>query len=263
MTSADVRCATASCRVGSKGRPSRRTRSARTCQRRGELLGHRGERADQVAVLAGPVEVVQHRQQRAEHRAGGLLGRPPPGRGRPACGSWRTRPSTRCRSGSARRARCAAPPARRRAPAAPRRSRAVGVRAGARPARRLAGLGASRSAGSGACPGAGRRRRLGLPASSGCAVRVDLAPVPDHDLLAGRLGGPRSSRPSASSDALAAVLRRRVLASLLVVLVDDLGVHDVVAAAGRTGPPRRPHRHRAGACGAGPARLASPAWPAA
>ena len=79
VTSAEVRWATASWRVGSNGSPfSPNAVSPNLPSAAVELLGHRAERPDQVAVLAGPVEIVEHRQQRAEHHAGGLLGRQRP-----------------------------------------------------------------------------------------------------------------------------------------------------------------------------------------
>src|SRR5207248_321528 len=46
-------------------------------QRVDQLLGHRAERADQVTVLAGPVHVVQYRQQRRQYRGDRLLGDEP------------------------------------------------------------------------------------------------------------------------------------------------------------------------------------------
>ena len=66
VTSAEVRWATASWRVGSNGSPFSPKASSPNLPRAAiELLGHAAERPDQVAVVAGPVEVVEHRQQRA------------------------------------------------------------------------------------------------------------------------------------------------------------------------------------------------------
>ena len=173
VTSADVWCATASCRVGSKGSPfSPNADQAELAGGRGQRLGHRGERTDQVAVLAGPVDVVEHRQQRGEHRTGGLLGGRTAVTVDPLAVVGVLRASPAAGRASARRARSAAPPARRRG-------------------RAPAALAAAPSSGSAArcAPPIGSPWLPWLVAHGfPCclAVRVDLAPVTDDDPL-GRL----------------------------------------------------------------------------
>ena len=261
-TSAEVWCATASCRVGSNGSPfSPKRGQAELAQRGGELLGHRAERPDQVAVLAGPVEVVEDRQQRGQHRAGGLLRDQRPGPGRPACGSWRTPPSPAAGPGSARRARTAAPPARRRAPAPAAAAVSTGSAgasttggAGRLPDRRRRSTSASisstvglgrRSTGRSAGTSPRRRRRARWLRRVG-----ELAVVPDDDPLGLAVAGPwrgaTRRRPGGVRVGGSWLLRHAATSircrgwnarrrrSLLVVLVDDLRVDHVVAA------PRRP-----------------------
>ena len=65
---------TASCSAGSNGSPaSPNDNQAELGQDRVELIGHRLECAGQITVRPGPIDVVEHRQQRRQHTADGDL----------------------------------------------------------------------------------------------------------------------------------------------------------------------------------------------
>ena len=55
-------------------------------------VGDQLEAAGQLAVVPGPLDVVDDREQLDGEPLGRLVDDQRPGRGRPACGSWRTRP---------------------------------------------------------------------------------------------------------------------------------------------------------------------------
>ena len=165
----------ASCSVGSNGSPlSPKDVRPSLAAAASERLRDRLEAAGQLAVLPGPADVVEHRQQlRAARSPVPAPGRPP-GRARPACGSWRTRPAAAAGRRCARHsrvvtsARAASPPRGRPGrpdqPAPPRRS-GPPAPARQRPRRPLAAPDARWPA----CAGPGRRawRRSAAPASAG------------------------------------------------------------------------------------------------